>query len=56
MREAYRKGLRDAERRAWEVREREVTWGREPGPSITRIVPQPPRPRGPKRGGGEFER
>ena len=58
-RETYRKGLRDAERRAREAREtkeREGTWGRERGPSITRILPRPPQPRRPERGGGGFER
>lgn len=49
-------GERDAERSAREMREREGTWGRARGPSITRVVPQPPRPRGPERGGGGFER
>jgi len=56
VREAYRKGLRDAERRAREPREREGTWGRERGQSVTRIPPQPPRPRGPERGERGFER
>ena len=55
--EAYRKGLRDAERReppseierAWrEIRER--------GRSMPRIPIRPPRPRGPERDGGGFER
>ena len=64
VREAYRKGLRDAERRerrtppdlddrdveraAREMKERER--------SLTRIPPRPPQPRGPERGGGGFER
>jgi hypothetical protein len=57
VREAYRKGLRDAEKRgppsdierAWrEIKER--------GRSTTRIPIRPPRPRGPERGGGGFER
>ena len=50
----YRRGLPNAERWAREKREREGTWGRARGPSITRIVTPPPRPRGPERGG--FER
>jgi len=51
VRQGYRKGLRGAERRAREVREskeREGTWGRERGPSITRVPPPTspaPRPR-----------
>ncbi len=53
VRENYRWGLRDAER---EMREREGTWGRARGPGITRAVPEPPRPRGPERRGGGFER
>ena len=59
VREGYRKGLRGAERRAREVREtkeREGTWARERGPSITRVPPRPVRPQGPERGGGGFER
>ena len=56
-RENYRRGLRDAERWARETKEREGTWGRTRGPSITRIVvPQQPRRRSPERGGGGFER
>ncbi|WP_420441247.1 relaxase/mobilization nuclease domain-containing protein [Candidatus Palauibacter sp.] len=59
-RDAYRRGLRDAEqqaritvqdlvqRAAWEMKER--------GPSMTRVPVRPPRPRGPERGGGGFER
>ena len=61
VRESYRRGLVDAERRAWAVRERmrerQETRERESGPSI--IIPIPPRlprPRGPERGGGGFER
>ncbi len=54
----YRSRLVDAERRAWAVREtmreRQETGERESGPSI--IIPIPPRPRGPERGGGGFER
>ena len=59
VREGYRKGLRDAERRALALREtktRKGTWGRERGQSITRIPPRPPQPRGPERGVGGFER
>ena len=57
VREGYRRGLREAERRARDIRARQPTWGREPGRTITRIVvPRPPRPRGPERGGGGFER
>ena len=54
VREAYRRGLRDAERREppTEV-ERAAREMKERGRSITRI---PPRPRGPERGGGGFER
>ncbi|MDE2720554.1 relaxase/mobilization nuclease domain-containing protein [Candidatus Palauibacter polyketidifaciens] len=54
VRENYGRGLRDAERWAREMRDREGTRAR--GPSITRIVPQQPRPRGPDRGGERFER
>ena len=72
VREAYRSGLRDAKRRerptlpdlvdrdveraAREMKERERTWERERGRSITRIPPRPPQPPGPERGGGGFER
>jgi len=59
----YRNRLVEAERRAWTVREtmrereREQARERDPGRTITRIVvPRPPRPRGPERGGGGFER
>ena len=62
-RKFYRNRLVEAERRAWSVREtmrereREQARERERGPTITRIVvPRPPRPRGPERGGGGFER
>ena len=57
VREAYRKGLRDAEERepptdverAWrEIKERERR--------ISHIPIRPPPPRGPERGGGGFER
>ena len=58
VREAYRRGLRDAERRGRatlpDLAEREVERAR--GRSVTRILPRPPRPRGPERGGGGFER
>ena len=61
VRESYRRGLVEGERRAWAVREtmreREQIRERERGQTITRIVvPRPPRPRGPERGGGGFER
>ncbi len=59
VRETYRRGLRDAEQRALaarETKEREGTWGRERGPRIIPIPPLPPRPRGPERDGGGFER
>ena len=59
----YRSRLVEAERRAWAVRgtmrerEREQAGERERPRTITRIVmPRPPRPRGPERGGGGFER
>ncbi len=60
-RKFYRSRLVDAERNAWAVREtmreREQTRERARGQTITRIVvPPPPRPRGPERGGGGFER
>ena len=57
VRETYRKGLRDAEKRepptdierAWrEVNER--------GRSATRVSIRLPQPQGPERGGGGFER
>ena len=59
VREAYRRGLRDAERRGRATqpdlgdRERERTRERDRGRSI---LPRPPEPRGPERGGGGFER
>ena len=57
VREGYRRGLREAERWARDIRARQPTWGREPGRTITRIVvPRPSRPRGPERGGGGIER
>ncbi len=58
----YRSRLVEAERRAWSVREtmreseREQTRERERGPSIIIPIPRPPRPRGPERSGGGFER
>ena len=57
----YQSGLVDAERSAWAVRERmkerQETAERERGRTFTRmVVPRPPRPRGPERGGGGFER
>ncbi len=59
-RKFYRSRLVDAERNAWAVRERmrerQETRERECGPSIVITVPRPPRPRGPERGGGGFER
>ena len=72
VREAYRSGLRNVERRerptlpdfvdrdveraAREMKERGRTLEREHGRSINRIPPRPPQPRGPGRGGGGFER
>ena len=56
VRETYRTGLRNAERRAREMRAREPTWERELRRTISPIPPRPSRPRGPKRGGGGFER
>ena len=64
VREAYRRGLRDAERRerptlpdlADRDVERVAREIKERGRSITRIPPRPPQPRGPERGGGGFER
>ena len=57
VRKAYRKGLRDAERRepptAFERAAREM---QERGRNITRIPPRARRLRGPERGGGGFER
>ena len=54
----YRSRLVDAERSAWAVREtmreRQETGERESRPSI--VIPISPRPRGPERGGGGFER
>ncbi|MDE0359007.1 MAG: relaxase/mobilization nuclease domain-containing protein [Gammaproteobacteria bacterium] len=62
-RKFYRNRLVEAERRAWSVRatmrerEREQSRERERARTITRIVvPRPPQPRGPERGGGGFER
>ncbi len=61
VREAYRSGLRDAERRERptppDFGDRDIERAaRERGRSITRIPPRPPQPRGPERGGGGFER
>ena len=60
VREAYRKGLRDAERRARasqpDLVERAARAMEERGRSTTPIPPLPPRPRVPERGGGSFER
>ena len=64
VREAYRSGLRDAERRerptlpalADSDVERAAREMKERGRSTTRILPRPPQPRGPERGGGGFER
>ena len=57
VREAYRRGLRDAERRESptdiELAARKM---KERGRSIARIPPRPPRPRGPERSGGGFDR
>ena len=55
MHEAYRRRLRDAERRGRATLP-EQTWEHERGRSITRIPHQPPQPRGPECGGGGFER
>ena len=55
----YRSRLVNAERSAWAVREtkREREPTRERERTITRIVvPRPPRPSGPERGGGGVER
>ena len=60
VRESYRRGLVDAERRAWAVRERmrerQETGERERGRTITPVPSRLPRPRGPERGGGGCER
>ena len=59
-REFYRRGLVDVERSAWAVRERmrerQETAERERGRTVTPTPIRPPRPRGPERGGGGFER
>ena len=61
VREAYRRGLRDAERRERpslpDLGDRDVERAaRERGQSIAHIPPRLPEPRGPERGGGGFER
>ena len=57
VREAYRRGLRDAERREPPTDvERAAREMKERGRSIARIPPRPPQPRGPERGGRGFER
>ena len=57
VREAYRRGLRDVDRREPPTDvERAGREMKEHGRSITRIPPRPPQSRGPKRGGGGFER
>ena len=59
-RESYRRGLVDAERLAWAVRERmrerQETRERERGRTLTPVPPRLPRPRGPERGGRGFAR
>ncbi len=64
VREAYRRGLRNAERRERPTLpdlvdrdvERAAREMKERGRRITRVPPRPPRPRGPERGGGGFDR
>ena len=65
VREAYRRGLRDADRReppsdvdrvAREMKEHDRAWERGRDRSITRIPPRASEPRGRERGGGGFER
>ncbi len=60
VREVYRKGLQDAERHAritvQDLVKRAAREMKERGPSITRLPIQPPRPQGPERGRGGFER
>ena len=57
VREAYRSGLREAERREPPTDvERAARELKERGRRITHFPPLPPRPRGPDRGGGGFER
>ena len=56
VRENYRRGLRDAERWAREMRAHQPTWEPERARTMTPSPVRPPRPRGPERGGGGFER
>ena len=56
VRETYRKGLREAECWAGEMRARGPAGKRERGRTITPVPIRPPRSRGPERGGGGFER
>ena len=57
VRETYRKGLRDAERREPPTDIERAAWAtKEHGQSVARTPPRPPKPRGPERGGGGFER
>ncbi len=56
VRETYRRGLREAERWAREMRARQPTWEPTRPRTITPIRIRPPRSRGPERGGGGFER
>ena len=60
VRETYRKGLEDAERRAQvtvqDLAERAAREIKERGPSTTRVPVRLPKPRGPERDGGGFER
>ncbi|WP_420447285.1 relaxase/mobilization nuclease domain-containing protein [Candidatus Palauibacter sp.] len=60
VREVYRKGLQDAEQHAritvQDLVQRAAREMKERGPSITHVPVRPPRPRGPERDGGGFER
>ena len=57
VRETYRRGVRDAERRGPPTDlERAAREMKERGRSITRIPLRPPQPQGPERGGGGIER